>query len=292
MAHSPRSIQQRLSGYILLMRLDKPIGSLLLLWPTLAALWLAADQHPDWGNIIIFTLGVVLMRSAGCVINDYADRKVDGQVERTHQRPLVTGKVSSREAIVLFFSLCLAAFVLVLFTNTITVYWSFGAVALAAMYPFAKRYTHLPQVVLGAAFSWAIPMAFAAQTGSVPSGAWLFFAAHLLWVVAYDTFYAMVDRNDDVHAGIKSTAILFGEQDRVITAALQGLVLIGMVMIGHQFALTWPYFCAIAGISGLFAYQQILIRHRERAACFKAFLNNSWVGLIWFLGVVASRLIG
>jgi len=271
--------------YWKLMRFDRPIGILLLLWPTLWALWLAAEGFPDWDVLLIFTVGVVLMRAAGCVINDFADRKIDGHVARTKMRPLATGAVSSKEAIILFLSLCAIAFVLVLFTNALTVKLSFVAVALAFCYPFMKRYTHLPQMVLGAAFSWSIPMAFAAQTGTVPETVWLVFAAVVIWTVIYDTFYAMVDRDDDVRIGVKSTAVLFGEQDRMMTTSLQVMVVLALLMMGSRFDLHWIYYLSVVVTAVLFAYQQRLIRERQPDQCFKAFLNNNWVGLAVFSGI-------
>lgn len=280
----------RLPLYLKLMRFDRPIGTLLLLWPTWWALWLAAGGFPRWDLLLIFSLGVFLMRSAGCVINDYADRDFDGSVARTAQRPLATGAVTKREALVLFAALCGLAFVLVLFTNRLTILLSFAAVGLAALYPFMKRYTHLPQVVLGAAFGWGIPMAFAAQTGAVPRGAWLVFIANLLWTVVYDTFYAMVDRDDDLRVGIKSTAILFGDDDRLITGFLQACVLFALIVIGVQFKLGYWYFVALPGVAALFVYQQLLIRHRLRDACFRAFLHNNWVGMTVFAGIALHYL--
>ena len=288
-----RQAQQRLPDFWQLMRLDRPIGTLLLLWPTLWALWLASDGVPSLALLFIFSLGVLLMRAAGCVINDFADRKVDGRVKRTRGRPLATGRVAPKEAIILFVALCLCAFVLVLFTNRLTVYLSFGAVALAACYPFMKRYTHLPQVVLGAAFAWAVPMAFAAQGNHVPADAWLIYTVVVIWTVAYDTFYAMVDRDDDLRIGVKSTAVLFGEQDRVITGFLQLMVLCGLWMMGERFELHWPYYLSVAVAAALFVYQQYLIRYRRREACFKAFLNNNWVGLSVFVGIAVDyALVG
>jgi 4-hydroxybenzoate polyprenyltransferase len=281
----------RLPLYLKLMRFDRPIGTLLLLWPTWWALWLAAEGFPRWDLLLIFSAGVFLMRSAGCVINDYADRDFDGSVARTAQRPLATGAVGKREALLLFAALCGAAFVLVLFTNRATILLSLVAVALAALYPFMKRYTHLPQVVLGAAFGWGIPMAFAAQTGSVPSGAWLVFIANLLWTVVYDTFYAMVDRDDDLKIGIKSTAILFGDDDRLITGFLQVCVLITLILIGSRFHLGYWYFVALPGVAGLFVYHQLLIRQRQRDACFRAFLHNNWVGMTVFAGIALHYLL-
>lgn len=286
-----RPLGEKARLYFQLMRADKPIGTLLLMWPTLWALWIAARGWPDWHLLVIFVLGVFLMRSAGCVINDYADRDVDGQVKRTAQRPLATGSVSKRDALLLCAALCGIAFVLVLFTNTLTILLSFGAVLLAASYPFMKRYTHLPQVVLGAAFGWGIPMAFAAQTGTLPRGCWILFIANLLWTVVYDTFYAMVDRDDDIKAGIKSTAILFGDDDRLITGALQVCVVFALIVAGVQFKLGYWYFVSLIGVGGLFIYHQILIRHRQRDACFRAFLHNNWVGAVVFAGIFLHYLM-
>ncbi|TQV82569.1 4-hydroxybenzoate octaprenyltransferase [Exilibacterium tricleocarpae] len=277
-----------LLGYWRLMRFDRPIGMLLLLWPTLWALWFAAEGLPEPGLLGIFVAGVVLMRAAGCVINDFADRHVDGSVKRTRDRPLPSGQVSPAAAVTLFAILCLAAFALVLMTNTLTIQLSFGAVALAFCYPFMKRYTHLPQVVLGAAFSWGIPMAFAAQTGSVAPDAWLVFITAVLWTIVYDTFYGMVDRDDDIAVGVKSTAILFAEHDRLITGCLQGLVLAGLVIVGDKFSMGGFYYLGVALAAVLFGYQQYLIRHREREACFRAFLDNNYVGMAIFAGIVAD----
>lgn len=272
--------------YVHLMRLHRPIGTLLLLWPTLWSLCLAAGGFPRWDLLLIFTLGVVLMRSAGCVINDFADRKIDGHVLRTKDRPLATGQVSSRAALFLFVGLCLLSFGLVLLTNKLTLQLSFGGLLLAACYPFMKRHTHLPQIVLGAAFAWSIPMAFAAQLNTLPKELWLVYLAVVLWTVVYDTFYAMVDRDDDRRIGVKSTAILFGDQDRVITASLQALTLYSLVLVGQRFELGLVYYLSL-GVAGLlFAYQQYLIRFRERDACFKAFLNNHWVGMVICVGIL------
>lgn len=286
--HSPPSRIDKLKAYSQLMRIDRPIGTWLLMWPTLWALWIAADGFPPWPTLLIFIAGVYLTRAAGCVINDYADRNIDGHVKRTHQRPLPSGKVSPREALYLFAGLMLAAFALVLLTNPLTIIMSFGALALAACYPFMKRYTHLPQVVLGAAFSWAIPMAFTATQGELPLYAWLLFMANLLWTVAYDTFYAMVDRDDDLKIGVKSTAVLFGNGDRLITGTLQLLTLACLIAVRIQTELSWGFDLALAGAAGLFIYQQWLIRNREREACFKAFLNNHYVGMLLFVGVVVD----
>jgi len=269
-----------------LIRFDKPIGSLLLLWPTYWALWIAAGGMPDTDLLVIFTLGTFLMRSAGCIVNDLADRNFDGAVKRTCERPLVTGAVSVGEARLLMLGLCLAAFGLVLLTNPFTIALSFAAVALTATYPFMKRYTHWPQVVLGAAFSWGIPMAFAAQQNALPPGLWWLFTANLLWTVVFDTQYAMVDRDDDLKVGIKSTAVLFGSADRLIIGVLQLLCLACWVMAGLTFGLGIWYGAALTVVAGLFLYHQWLIRERERSACFRAFLHNNWVGLAVFAGIV------
>jgi len=275
-----------INDYLKLARVDKPIGIFLVLWPTLWALWLAAEGVPSLDVLAIFVAGCVLMRSAGCVINDFADRKIDGDVERTKDRPLVTGKISSKNALIFFAALCLIAFVLVLLTNELTIYLSFGALALASAYPFMKRYTYLPQVVLGAAFAWSVPMAYAAQINELPTIIWLIYTATVLWTVAYDTMYAMVDREDDLKIGVKSTAILFGSADRAIIAFLQILVILTFCMIGDQLGLGQFYFLGVVSASILFIYQQHLIRHRYREECFKAFLNNNWVGLVIFVGLV------
>ncbi|MFA0791384.1 4-hydroxybenzoate octaprenyltransferase [Microbulbifer echini] len=271
--------------YWQLARMDRPIGSLLLLWPTWAALWLAAGGWPGIHLFAVFTLGVILMRAAGCAVNDFADREIDGHVKRTVTRPLATGQITPKAALGLFGGLSLAAFLLVLTTNPLTILLSLPALLLAFCYPFAKRHTHLPQVVLGAAFSMGIPMAFAAVTGDVPPQAWLLYTANLLWTLCYDTFYAMVDRDDDLKIGVKSTAILFGEMDRVMTAALQLLVLLALLLIGQRFDLSTVYYLAMAVVAVLFAQQQWMIRNRDRDACFKAFLHNNWVGLALFAGI-------
>lgn len=270
-----------------LIRFDKPIGTLLLLWPTLTALWIAAGGLPSAKLLVIFTLGTFLMRSAGCIVNDLADRHLDGGVKRTRQRPLVTGRATVAQARVLFVLLCLASFGLVLLTNPLTVLLSVVGLLLAASYPFMKRFTYWPQVVLGAAFSWAIPMAFAAQQGDLPSALWLLYLANLLWTMVYDTQYAMVDRDDDLKMGIKSTAILFGEADRLILGALQGLCLLAWLLAGQRFGLGAPWYLAVAVAAALFGWHQYWIRHREREACFRAFRHNNWVGLVLFLGAVA-----
>jgi 4-hydroxybenzoate polyprenyltransferase len=274
-----------------LMRFDRPIGTLLLLWPTLWALWMAAWGMPDFDLLLIFVAGTFLTRSAGCVINDLADRKLDGSVTRTQGRPLVTGLVSVREAVMLFVALMLAAFVLVLFTNTLTIVLSFGAVLLASSYPFMKRYTHLPQLVLGAAFSWSIPMAFAAQTEALPSSLWLLYLGNLLWTMAFDTKYAMADREDDLKIGIKSTAILFGQYDRIAIALLQAGSLVCLFLAGKAFGLGIIYTGSLLVALLLFGYQHYLIRNRDPEACFKAFLHNNWVGMTIFLGVVLDYFV-
>ena len=268
-----------------LMRFDKPIGTLLLLWPTLWALWIAAGGLPDAKLLLIFVLGTFLMRSAGCIVNDLADRHWDGSVERTRTRPLVTGAVTVTQARILFAVLCLASFGLVLLTNTLTVLLSVGGLLLASTYPFMKRFTYWPQVVLGAAFSWAIPMAFAAQQGELPSALWLLYIANLLWTMVFDTQYAMVDRDDDLRVGIKSTAILFGEADRPVLAALQLLCLLALFLAGQRFGLGGIYYLSLVAVALLFGYHQYLIRSRDRDACFRAFRHNNWVGLVIFMGI-------
>jgi len=288
----PDHIQARLADYARLLRVDRPIGSLLLLWPTYWALWLAADGFPSVGNFIVFTLGVFMMRAAGCAINDFADRKVDRHVKRTKDRPLTAGRVRAWEAVALFAGLCLVSFLMVvLFTNTLTLYLSFGGAVLAFIYPFMKRYTHLPQLFLGAAFSWAIPMAWAAEAGEVTKLAWLLFTANVLWTVAYDTLYAMVDRDDDIRIGIKSTAILFGDADRAVIAILQALVVLILILVGQQAELGVFYYLGLVAMACLFVFQQHLARFRERDGCFKAFLNNNWAGFAVFTGLLIDRII-
>lgn len=287
----PEHIQSRLTDYARLLRIDRPIGSLLLLWPTYWALWLAGDGNPGIGNIIIFTLGVFFMRAAGCAINDFADRDWDKHVKRTKDRPLTAGRIQAWEALALFAGLCLVSFLMViLFTNTLTLYLSFGGVLLAFIYPFMKRYTHLPQLFLGAAFSWAIPMAWAAEANELSQLTWLLFTANVLWTVAYDTLYAMVDRDDDLKVGIKSTAILFGDADKAIIGMLQALVILILVMVGHRAELGVFYYLGVAVMAGLFAYHQYLARDRAREGCFKAFLNNNWAGFAVFAGLVIDLL--
>lgn len=281
------SFRQKTAALLDLIRFNKPIGTLLLLWPTLWALWIAAEGIPDYQLLAIFVGGTFLMRSAGCIINDLADRKFDGDVARTSARPLVTGAVSVPEAITALIVLCLLALVLVLFTNPLTIALAVAAVGLTATYPFMKRFTHWPQVVLGAAFSWGIPMAFAAQREALPPALWLLFIANLLWTVIFDTKYAMVDRDDDLKIGIKSTAVLFGDADRLVIGVLQLMCLLALYLAGLRFELGLYYKLSLLVVAGLFAYHQYLIRQRDRDACFRAFLHNNWVGLSIFVGIVA-----
>jgi 4-hydroxybenzoate polyprenyltransferase len=280
-------VKERVRQYGLLMRIDRPIGTLLLLWPTLWALWIAAEGKPDPYITLVFILGVFIMRSAGCVINDYADRELDSHVARTRARPLAAGHVTPKEALLLFLALCLLALALVLTLNRLTLLLSLAAVPLAASYPFMKRYTYLPQIHLGVAFGWAVPMAFAAQTNSVPPIAWLILTGVVLWAVAYDTMYAMVDREDDIYVGVKSTAILFGELDRLMIGVVQICFFMVMLLVGDQLDLGHYYYLSLALAAGLSIYQQYLIRRREPSACFRAFLNNNWVGAVILLGLIA-----
>lgn len=274
--------------YIRLMRLERPVGSLLLLWPTLAALWMAAEGLPEWHLIVIFTVGTFVMRSAGCVINDYADRHIDGDVERTRNRPLVTGAVTPQQALLLFAGLVALAGLLVLFLSWTTLLVAAGGLLIAALYPFTKRWTHLPQTVLGAAFSWGILLAWVETTGGISQEAGLFFAASMVWIVAYDTMYAMVDREDDLRIGVKSTAVLFGELDRLMIALLQTIVVVALLLLGQRLAYHSFYFVGVFACVGLFIYQQYLIRKRQPEGCFKAFTNNTWAGFALFCGTVAE----
>ena len=277
--------RERLPHYWQLIRGDRPIGTLLLLWPTWWALWLAAGGFPPVKPFVVFTLGVWLTRSAGCVINDYSDRWLDGQVERTRGRPLATGAVSPREALALFVVMMLLALALVSLTNRLTVCLSVVGAFLAATYPLLKRYTYLPQVYLGLAFGWGIPMAFAAIQGSVPTLAWLLFLGNLLWTTAYDTWYAMVDREDDLRMGAKSTAILFGDADLIALAVLYLGFLATMALVGRQAELGFNYAIALLVAAGFIAWQFVSARDRSRERCFAAFLNNQWVGLCVFGGI-------
>lgn len=282
----PQTWRERLHAYLLLVRLHRPIGIFLLMWPALWALWLAGAGQPPWQIVLVFVLGVVLMRSAGCAVNDFADRDFDGHVARTCQRPLATGSVSPREAVAVFISLSLVSFGLVLLLNWQTVALSVVAVVLTVVYPFMKRFTHIPQVFLGAAFGWAIPMAFMAVTETIPGYAWLLFMTTLIWALIYDTQYAMVDRQDDLKIGIKSTAILFGDWDRLAIGLLQVLMLGLLIRIGVLAELGMVFYGGLAVAAGLAIYQQWLIRDREPGPCFKAFLNNNYFGMAIFVGIV------
>lgn len=280
--------KSRLALYWQLVRGDRPIGWLLLLWPTWWGLWLAAEGVPPLWTLFVFSAGVWLTRSAGCVINDYADRWLDPHVERTKGRPLATGAVRGREALALFAVLMLAAFALVLTLNRMTILMSFIGVVLAASYPYLKRYTHLPQVYLGLAFGWGIPMGFAAVRGEVPALAWLLYAANIVWSTAYDTWYAMVDREDDLRMGSKSTAILFGDMDLVAQGVLYGLFLLALLLVGQRAGMGVYYWTGLAVAAALIVYEFAIARGRERAACFRAFLHNHWVGLAVFAGIAVD----
>ncbi len=281
-------MKDRLYQYWLLARFDKPIGIFILLWPTLWALWIAGNGRPDWLVVTVFTLGVVLMRAAGCVINDYADRDFDPHVARTQLRPIAAGKVSPKEALIVFAVLCLTAFALVLLMNLYTIALSFIGAFLAASYPFMKRFTHWPQAYLGAAFGFAVPMAFAALSNSIPLVAWTLYLAVLLWALVYDTMYAMVDIDDDLKIGVKSTAILFGSRVREITASLQLVILLLLIVVGLLQQLSWPYYAGLGVAAALAVYQQWLIYAFDKPRCFKAFLNNNWFGLAVFAGLIAN----
>lgn len=283
--------RRRLSLYWKLTRGDRPIGWLLLLWPTWWGLWIAAEGVPPLWTWFVFSAGVWLTRAAGCVINDYADRWLDPHVERTRHRPLATGEVRGREALAVFAALMLAAFALVLSLNRLTVLMSLVGVVLAASYPYLKRYTYLPQVYLGMAFGWGIPMAFAAVRGEVPALAWLLYAANILWSTAYDTWYAMVDREDDLKMGSKSTAILFGDLDLVAIGVLYALMLWTLYLVGQRADLGLWYFGGLGVAAALVAHEFVIARHREREACFRAFLHNHWVGLAIFAGLALDYLL-
>lgn len=294
MAHEPDSLptsaiaprwRERLRLYWKLVRADRPIGWLLLLWPTWWGLWIAADGVPPLWPLLVFTLGVWLTRAAGCVVNDYADRWLDGSVERTKDRPLATGAVSGREALILFAGLMLVAFALVLTLNRLTIYMSVVGVLLAASYPYLKRYTYLPQVYLGMAFGWGIPMGFAALTGAVPPVAWVLYVANIFWATAYDTWYAMVDRDDDIRMGSKSTAILFGEMDLAAQGVLYACMFFALALVGREAGMGAWYWGGMGAALVLVAWEFGLARGRERAACFRAFLHNNWVGMALFAGI-------
>lgn len=276
--------------YIQLMRLDKPIGIYLLLYPTLWALWIANQGLPNMKILVIFVLGVILMRSAGCVINDIADRKIDKHIKRTQGRPITSGKISLKSALWLFFMLILLAFFLVLLTNKLTILLSFLALGLASLYPFMKRWTYLPQLVLGLAFSMSIPMAFSASLGVVPAEVIWLVLANTIWTISYDTMYAMADKEEDLKVGVKSTAILFGQSDLLIIGLLQGILLVLLGVIGWVFALTSIYFISLLSVLALMIYYQFLIKKRQKDACFKAFLHNHYLGLMVWGGLVVSYI--
>lgn len=283
--YAPEVVSQ-LRNYGKLMRIDKPIGIWLLLWPTLWALWLAGEGAPDQGLFVVFVLGVFFMRSAGCVLNDFADRKIDPYVERTRARPMATGAVTPFEAILLFIALALVAVGLATMLNRQAQMLAVVAAGLTVAYPFIKRYVSIPQFVLGAAFGWAAPMAFAAQTGETPELAWLVFGTALIWAVIYDTFYAMVDREDDLKIGVKSTAVLFGEVDLFVIAGLQLLMIVALVLIGHRAELGAWYYISVAISAGMMAWHLWLARDRQPAGCFQAFVKNHLIGMIVFIGIV------
>jgi len=281
---------ERLNAYEKLMRLDKPIGILLLLWPTLWALWISGNGHPNWLLVWIFLLGTVLMRSAGCVMNDYADRHFDPHVERTRNRPLAAGQVSGGEALLLAAVLSLLAFALVLLLNRLTVMLSVAALFLAATYPYTKRFFSVPQAYLGIAFGFGIPMAFAAHNGNVPPIAWMLLLANVFWSMAYDTEYAMVDREDDLKIGIRSSALFFGSYDVAAIMACYAAMLAILAWAGWKLHLHWPYYGGLAAAAGLALYHYTLIKARDRTACFRAFLHNNWLGAVIFAGLFLSYL--
>jgi len=283
-----RSLGEQLWQYARLMRLDRPIGTLLLLWPALWALWIASDGHPDPHVFIVFVAGVVLMRSAGCAMNDFADRNIDPHVERTRDRPLATGRVTPAEALLLATGLALIALGLVLTLNRLTVLLAVAGAALTVTYPFTKRITSLPQFYLGAAFGWSVPMAFAAQTDAVPTLAWVLFCAVVLWAAAYDTMYAMVDREDDRKLGVRSTAILFGDADCLLIGVIQALMLLSLYLAGRDAALGEWYLAGLVAAAGYMIYQQVLLHSREPERCFRAFLSNNGLGAMIFAGILLS----
>jgi 4-hydroxybenzoate polyprenyltransferase len=282
---APELVSQ-LRNYGKLMRIDKPIGIWLLLWPTLWALWLAGEGSPDQGLFVVFMLGVVVMRSAGCVLNDYVDRKIDPYIERTRSRPIASGAVAPFEALILFTALSLIAIGLATMLNRPAQMLAIVAAVLTVAYPFIKRFISIPQFILGAAFGWAVPMAFAAQTAETPELAWLVFGTAMIWAVIYDTFYAMVDREDDLKVGVKSTAILFGEVDLFVIAGLQALMLVALLLIGFRAGLSAWYYLSVAVAAVLMAYHLWLARERQPAGCFAAFLHNHYIGMVVFIGIV------
>lgn len=279
-------LRAQLSSYGRLIRIDKPIGIYLLLWPTLWALWIASDGQPNEALFVIFVVGVVVMRSAGCVLNDYVDRNIDPYVERTRSRPIASGAVAPAEALTLFVALGLIAIGLASMLNRQAQLLAVVAAALTIVYPFIKRYVSVPQFILGAAFGWAVPMAFAATTGETPRVAWLLFGAALVWAVIYDTFYAMVDREDDLRIGVKSTAILFGDADLFIIGVLQLVMLLALALVGTQTGLGFWYFLSLFVAACLMAYHQRLAKDRRREACFAAFLHNHYIGMVVFIGIL------
>jgi 4-hydroxybenzoate polyprenyltransferase len=284
-------ITNHVQHYWRLARFDKPIGIYILLWPVLWALWLSSDGRPNALVLTVFCLGVVLMRAAGCVINDYADREFDPHVERTKQRPIAAGEVSPKAALIFFVVLCLLAFALVLLLNLYTILLSFVAAFLAASYPFMKRYTQLPQAYLGIAFGWAVPMTYAAQTNHIPFVAWLLYLAVILWALVYDTMYAMVDKDDDLKIGVKSTAILFGQYDRQIIGVLQLIIMGLLISVGLLKQLGIFYDVSLISAAIFFVYQQYLIAERNKARCFQAFLNNNWFGMVVFIGILLDYAV-
>jgi 4-hydroxybenzoate polyprenyltransferase len=284
-------VTQRLHEYVRLTRLNRPIGIYLVMWPMLWALWIAAQGRPDPLVLAVFIIGTVLMRSAGCAINDYADRHIDLHVARTRQRPLATGAIQPREAVWVFAALSLVSFALVLLMNPLTIRLSFIGLLLAAIYPFTKRYTYLPQAFLGIAFGWAIPMAFAAQANALPAVAWLLFVGNIFWSLIYDTMYAMADREDDIKIGVKSSAILFASWDRLIIALLQGIMFAVFVLAGLMLAMGPWYYVGLLAAAGFAVYEQYLIYDREPQRCFRAFLNNHYLGAAIFVGIALDYLL-
>jgi 4-hydroxybenzoate polyprenyltransferase len=282
---------QRLSLYLQLTRLNRPIGILLLLWPTLWGVWIAGAGNPAWHIVLIFVLGTVLMRSAGCAFNDYADRDFDRYVKRTSERPVTSGRISPGEAVWVGICLSLLAFVLIMPLNNLTLLLSFPAVFLAASYPFTKRFLAIPQAYLGIAFGFGIPMAFAAQLGSVPPVAWLMLIANVFWAIAYDTEYAMVDRDDDIHLGIRSAALLFGKYDVAAVTGCYAITLVLLGLAGQLAGLGWTYYAGLLVAAGLAIYHYTLIRERQREQCFKAFMHNNWFGAAVFSGIVLDSLL-
>jgi 4-hydroxybenzoate polyprenyltransferase len=285
------TLAERLSLYLQLTRLNRPIGILLLLWPTLWAVWIAGAGHPSWHIVLIFVLGTVLMRSAGCAINDYADRDFDRHVKRTRDRPVASGRIASREALWLAAILALIALLLILPLNTLTLLLSVPAVFLAASYPFTKRFLAIPQAYLGIAFGFGIPMAFAAQQGSVPLVAWLLLIANVFWAIAYDTEYAMVDRDDDIHLGLHSSALLFGKYDVAAVMSCYAITLVLLATVGQMIVSGWFYYAGLMLAAGIALYHYSLIKHRQREACFAAFLHNNWLGAAVFVGIAADYLV-